>query len=75
MVCVHHRRERSCHRAPDTHCLGLDLKGWGSLEATGYNFGPDMLWAMESGKCVSYVYKNPESDGSKYDASRERSKQ
>ena len=30
---------------PDAHRLGLDLKGWVSLDATGYNFGPDMLSA------------------------------
>ena len=27
------------------HRLGLDLKGWVSLDATVYNFGPDMLSA------------------------------
>ena len=34
-----------------------------SVDATGYNFGPDMLSATEDGKWVSYVYQNPESDG------------
>ena len=48
---------------PDAHRLGLDLKGWVSLDATGYNFGPDMLSATEEGKWVSYVYQNPESGG------------
>ncbi len=48
---------------PDAHRLGLDLKGWVSLDATGYNFGPDMLSATEDGKWVSYVYQNPESGG------------
>ena len=48
---------------PDAHRLGLDLKGWVSLDATGHNFGPDMLSATEEGKWVSYVYQNPESGG------------
>ena len=48
---------------PDSHRLGLDLKGWVSLDATGYNFGPDMLSATDEGKWVSYVYQNPESGG------------
>ena len=48
---------------PDSHRLGLDLKGWVSIDATGYNFGPDMLSATEEGKWVSYVYQNPESGG------------
>ena len=48
---------------PDAHRLGLDLKGWVSLDATGYNFGPDMLSATEEGKWVSHVYQNPESGG------------
>ena len=47
---------------PDAHRLGLDLKGWVSLDATGYNFGPDMLSATEEGRWVSYVYSNPESE-------------
>ena len=48
---------------PDAHRLGLYLKGWVSTDATGYNFGPDMLSATEEGKWVSYVYQNPESGG------------
>ncbi len=48
---------------PDAHRIGLDLKGWVSVDATGYNFGPDMLSATEEGKWVSYVYQNPESGG------------
>ncbi len=48
---------------PDAHRLGLDLKGWVTLDATGYDFGPDMLSATEEGKWVSYVYQNPESGG------------
>ena len=48
---------------PDAHRLGLDLKGWVGTDATGYNFGPDMLSATEDGKWVSYVYRNPESGG------------
>ncbi len=48
---------------PDAHRLGLDLKGWVGTDATGYNFGPDMLSATGNGKWVSYVYRNPESGG------------
>ena len=49
---------------PDAHRLGLDLKGWVGTDATGYNFGQDMLSATEEGKWVSYVYhQNPESGG------------
>ena len=48
---------------PDAHRLGLDLKGWVGTDATGYNFGPDMLSATEDGKWVSYVFRNPESGG------------
>ena len=48
---------------PDAHRLDLDLKGWVSLDATGYNFGPDMLSATAEGKWVSHVYQNPESGG------------
>ena len=48
---------------PDAHRLGLDLKGWVSLDATGCNFGPDMLSATEEVKWVSYMYQNPESGG------------
>ncbi len=48
---------------PDAHRLGLDLKGWVSIDATGYNFGQDMLSATEEGKWVSYVYQNPEGGG------------
>ena len=48
---------------PDAHRIGLDLKGWVGTDATGYNFGPEMLSATEVGKWVSYVYKNPESGG------------
>ena len=48
---------------PDAHRLGLDLKGWVSLDATGYDFGTDMLSATEDGKWVSYVYQNPASGG------------
>ena len=48
---------------PDAHRLGLDLKGWVGTDANGYNFGPDMLSAIEDGKWVSYVFRNPESGG------------
>ncbi len=48
---------------PDAHRLGLDLKGWVSIDANGYNFGPEMLSATEDGKWVSYVFRNPESGG------------
>jgi len=43
--------------------LGLDLNGWVGTDANGYEFGPEMLAAMEEGKWVSYVYRNPESGG------------
>ena len=49
------------HYEPDR--LGLDLKGWVSIDANGYNFGPEMLSATEDGKWVSYVFRNPESGG------------
>ena len=48
---------------PDPLRLGLDLKGWVGTDANGYNFGPDMLSATEEGKWVSYVYRNPETEG------------
>ena len=48
---------------PDPERLGLDLKGWVGTDANGYEFGPEMLSATESGKWVSYVYRNPESGG------------
>ena len=48
---------------PDPERLGLDLKGWVGTDANGYEFGPEMLAAMEEGKWVSYVYRNPESGG------------
>ncbi len=48
---------------PYAHRLGLDLKGWVATDATGYNFGPDMLSATEDGKWVSYVFRNPQSGG------------
>ena len=48
---------------PDPERLGLDMKGWVGTDANGYEFGPDMLSATEDGKWVSYVYRNPESEG------------
>ena len=51
---------------PDPQRLGLDVKGWVGTDANGYNFGPEMLSATEEGKWVSYVYRNPESDGIGY---------
>ncbi len=48
---------------PDAGRLGLDVKGWVSIDANGYNFGPEMLSATEDGKWVSYVFRNPESGG------------
>ena len=48
---------------PESHRLGLDVKGYVGTDANGYNFGPDMLSATEEGKWVSYVYRNPESGG------------
>ena len=52
---------------PDPGRLGLDLKGWVGTDANGYNFGPDMLATTEEGKWVSYVYRNPESEGIRAD--------
>jgi len=48
---------------PDAGRRGLDLRGWVGTDANGYEFGPQMLSATESGKWVSYVYRNPESGG------------
>ena len=48
---------------PDPERLGLDVKGWVGTDANGYEFGPAMLAADESGAWVSYVYNNPESGG------------
>ena len=48
---------------PDPLRRGLDVKGWVGTDPNGYNFGPDMLSATETGKWVSYVYQNPESGG------------
>ncbi len=45
---------------PDPGRRGLDLSGWVSIDANGYNFRADMLSADEDGKWVSYVYQNPE---------------
>ena len=48
---------------PDAHRLGLDVKDWVGTDATGYNFGPDMLSATEDGKWVSYVFRKSWSSG------------
>ena len=45
------------HYDPDV--LGQNLNGPIGTDATGYNFGPDMLSATQEGKWVSYVFKNP----------------
>ncbi|MCY4653920.1 MAG: cache domain-containing protein, partial [Dehalococcoidia bacterium] len=45
------------HYDPDV--LGQNLNGPIGTDATGYNFGPDMLSATQDGKWVSYVFKNP----------------
>ena len=39
--------------------IGQNLNGALGTDATGYNFGPDMLAATEDGKWVSYVFNNP----------------
>ena len=44
---------------PDPGRLGLDLRGWVGTDVNGYNFGPEMLSADETGKWVPYVYTNP----------------
>ncbi|WP_419931926.1 cache domain-containing protein [Candidatus Poriferisodalis sp.] len=38
---------------------GLDVKGAVGTDINGYNFGPEMLAATESGRWVPYVYVNP----------------
>ena len=48
---------------PDPSRLGLDVKGPVGTDVNGYNFGPEMLSATEEGKWVSYVYRNPGSQG------------
>ena len=45
------------HYDPDRR--GLDVKGWVGTDINGYNFGPEMLAADESGRWVPYVYVNP----------------
>ena len=42
------------------HLRGLNLSGPLGTDVNGYEFGPEMLSATESGKWVSYVYRNPE---------------
>ena len=44
---------------PDESLVGLDLKGPLGTDASGYNFGHEMLSAGEEGRWVSYVYGNP----------------
>ena len=43
----------------DPEIRGQNLNGSLGTDASGYNFGPDMLAADENGKWVSYVFKNP----------------
>ncbi len=43
----------------DPEVRGQNLNGPIGTDATGYNFGPDMLSATQDGKWVSYVFKNP----------------
>ena len=44
----------------DENLRGLNLTGPLATDVNGYEFGPEMLSATESGKWVSYVYRNPE---------------
>ncbi len=44
----------------DEHLRGLNLSGPLGTDVNGYEFGPEILSATESGKWVSYVYRNPE---------------
>ena len=43
----------------DPEVRGQNLNSSIGTDATGYNFGPDMLSATQDGKWVSYVFKNP----------------
>ena len=45
------------HYNPDL--VGLDLKGPVGTDINGYNYGPEMLAATETGRWVPYVYVNP----------------
>ncbi len=45
------------HYDPDRR--GLDVKGWVGTDINGYNFGPELLAATETGRWVPYVYVNP----------------
>lgn len=44
---------------PEKRLLGESLHGWVGTDVNGYEFGPEMLAAEESGRWVPYVYVNP----------------
>ena len=44
---------------PDEGRVGESLHGWVGTDINGYEFGPEMLAADETGRWVPYVYVNP----------------
>ena len=42
--------------------IGMDIRGPGGTDITGYNFGAEFVGADASGKWVDYVYLNPTDD-------------
>ena len=42
--------------------IGMDIRGPGGTDITGYNFGAEFVGADEGGKWVDYVYLNPTDD-------------
>ena len=42
--------------------IGMDIRGPGGTDITGYNFGAEFVGVDESGKWVDYVYLNPTDD-------------
>ena len=42
--------------------IGMDIRGAGGTDITGYNFGAEFVGVDESGKWIDYVYLNPTDD-------------
>ena len=42
--------------------IGMDIRGPGGTDITGYNFGAEFVSVDESGKWIDYVYLNPTDD-------------
>lgn len=42
--------------------IGMDIRGPGGTDITGYNFGAEFVGVDESGKWIDYVYLNPTDD-------------